>query len=297
MQIAPLRAYHAPSSLGECFDILRAEADRVMVLAGGQTALPLLKARQVRPEVLLDLARVDELRRHSASSNENGALELGAMVRYRDIEANPAVAARWTALADAAKVIGDLQVRNRGTLGGNLVFADVTADMPPAVVCLSGELLLTAGDGQRTVPAAEFFTGPRQTALRAGELLRAVRLPAPGPGTASAYAKYGITANGRPVIGVAAQVSLDPAGTCTAARVVVGGVLPAPIRAEGAEESLVGQRPDHDVLAAAADTAAGEVPTQDDLRGSSEYRRQLIRVYGQRALQGAVSRAQEGRTE
>jgi CO/xanthine dehydrogenase FAD-binding subunit len=296
VQIAPLRAYHAPTDLAECLEILRDEAGRVTVLAGGQSAVPLLKSRQLRPEVLLDLRRVEELRRQPSGADGDGPLELGAMVRYRDIEHHPLITSRFAALADAARTIGDLQVRNRGTLGGNLAFADITADMPPVVVCLSGEVVVTGPGGDRTVPADEFFTGRRETALRPDELLRAVRFPAPAPGSGSAYEKYGITVNGRPVIGVAAQVAVDAGGTCSAARVVVGGVLPGPRRAEAAEQVLLGQRIDDDVLAAAAGAAAEEIDTHDDLRGSAEYRRQLIRIYGQRALQRAVTRAQEGHT-
>jgi carbon-monoxide dehydrogenase medium subunit len=292
--LAPLRAYHAPTTLRECLDVLRAESGRVLVLAGGQSALPLLKSRQLRPEVLLDLAGVEELRGVSTPADGEGLLELGSMMRYREILEAAPIGASWTALWDAATTLGDVQVRNRGTIGGNVAFADVAADIPPVAVCLSAELVVAGQDGERTVSAEEFFSGPRQTTLRPDELLAALRFPAPGARSGSGYIKYGITANGRPVIGVAASISLDEDGGCVDARVAVGGVLPAPRRARNAEQALIGTRLDVDVLAAAARAAADEVPTQDDLRASAAYRRQLIKVYGERALQRAAERARKG---
>lgn len=294
MVLAPVRAYHAPSSVRECIEILGAEPGRAMLLAGGQSALPLLKSRQLRPEVLLDLAAVSQLRDLTTPSEGESPLELGSMVRYRDIVDSPVIFKRWAALGDAASNIGDLQVRNRGTVGGNLVFADVAADMPPVAVCLSAELLVVGPHSERTVPAAEFFAGPRRTTLGSDEILTGLRFPAPSTRTASAYIKYGITANGRPVIGVAAVIALDEEGTCTQARVVVGGVLPSPHRALNAENLLVGAQPRDEVLIAAADAAAAEVPTQDDDRGSASYRRQLINVYTERVLRRAAERVQKG---
>lgn len=294
MSLAPLRAYHAPSTLKECLEVLGADSGRVMVLAGGQSALPLLKSRQLRPEVLLDLAAVEQLRSTAAPSDDAAPLELGSMVRYREIIESPVISARWGALSDAATTVGDLQVRNRGTLGGNVVFADVAADMPPVALCLSADLVIAGQNGTRTVPAGEFFAGPRQTTLGPNEILAALRFPAPPPRSGSAYRKYGITANGRPVIGVAAAVSLDHQGVCTRAEIAVGGVLPAPQRATAAEHSLLGTRPDDEALTAASAAAAAEVATQDDPRASAVYRRQLIRVYGERALQLAVQRARKG---
>jgi carbon-monoxide dehydrogenase medium subunit len=293
--LAPLRAYHAPTTLRECLDVLRTESGRVLVLAGGQSALPLLKSRQLRPEVLLDLAGVEQLRAVSIAADGAAPLELGSMVRYRDVLNAPVISAHWAALSDAVTTLGDVQVRNRGTIGGNVAFADAAADIPPVAVCLSAELVVAGQDAERTVSAEEFFSGPRQTALQPDELLAALRFPAPNPRSGSAYVKYGITANGRPVIGVAASISLSEDGGCADARVAVGGVLPAPRRAQNAEQVLIGTRLDADVLAAAARAAADEVPTQDDLRASAAYRRQLIKVYGERTLQRAAERARKGR--
>lgn len=293
-QMAPVRAYLAPASLKECFEILEREGERVIVMAGGQSIMPLLKTRGLRPEVLLDLAKVAELRNIEVSADQGGALVIGAMLRHRDLRGDPRVVSQWSALADAASGVGDRQVQNRGTLGGNLVFGTVGTDMKQVMMCLAAELLIVGKRGERTVAAREIFADAERTLLEPGELLRAVRLPALGTGTGSAYRKYGITTNGRPVIGVAAMLILDAAGICSAARIVVGGLVPSPREATGAAQSLVGQRVDLEFVAAAANQAAGELNPQSDGKASSAYRRQLIRVYGSQALNAALQRARKG---
>lgn len=292
MRLAPIQQYHAPSSLQECLELLSSAGDRGLVLAGGQSAMQQLKARERRPQVLVDLRRIDALRSHGEV--DGGGVELGAMVRYRTILENRAVLDRWPALTDATRTIGDLQVRNRGTIGGNLAWADIASDLPPVVVCLGGEVRVVGPAGERTVAADRFVTGNRRTTLQHGEVLTAVRLPAAGRSTGSAYVKYGITANGRPVIGVAAQVRLDDAGGCSSARIVVGGVADGPSRASRAEEALRGSVGGAEDLQEAGRLAAEEVATHGDHRSSAEYRQQLIRVYVSRGLQQAFARAQGG---
>ena len=291
MQMVAVRAYHAPATVSECLGVLRDETGGVVVLAGGQSVMPLLRSRELRPEVLLDLGRVDSLRASAVAAD--GSLELGAMVRHRDVLRDDAVIRGWSALADAAGIIGDRQVQNRGTVGGNVVFGGLGTDMRQVVMCLSGELSVVGPDGERTVSAREAFANGRPI-VNDGELLSAVRLPAMGAGSGSAYTKYGITANGRAVIGVAAAVTLDGSGVCTQANVAVGGILPGPRECAGAAGSLVGARLDAELIRLAADAAAQEIAPQDDARASAEYRRQLIRVYARRSLERALVRALEG---
>lgn len=293
VQMATVRAYNAPTELDECLDVLSRETEGAVVLAGGQSVVPLLRSRQLRAQVFLDLGNVAELRGIHVSAERPASLEVGAMTRFRDLVRSPAVAGRWSALSDAAAVVGDRQVRNRGTLGGNLVFGAVASDMTQVVMCLSAQMLLVHRQGERTIPAGDYFAASPETRLRPGELLRMVRFPSRRRGSGSAYAKYGITSNGRPVIGVAASVSLDASGNCSQARMVIGGIVPSPHLVERACRKLVGVNPREDALGAAADAAADEVTPQDDARASSAYRRQLIRVYGRQALQTALVRAQE----
>jgi len=292
--MAPVRAYLAPASIDECLEVLERENGRVVVVAGGQSILPLLKTRGLRPEVLLDLVNVAQLRTQHVLSGDGGALEVGAMRRHRDLWNDARILSGWSALADAASGIGDRQIQNRGTLGGNLVFGTVGTDMKQVAMCLSAQLLITGRQGERTVSALEIFANAERALLEPGELLQAVRFPALGAGTGTAYRKYGITTNGRPVIGVAAMLTLDVTGKCSAARIVVGGLVPNPCEAPGAAQALVGQRLDAEIIATAANVAAGELKPQSDGRASSAYRRQLIRVYGSQALTAALQRARQG---
>lgn len=292
MQMASIRGYHAPNAVQECLGVLAEEGGRAVVLAGGQSLVPLLRSRQLRPEVILDLNKVDELRAIEAPT-EARPLELGAMVRYCDIIRRDAISVRWPALVDAAARIGDLQIQNRGTIGGNLVFGTATTDMKQVVMCLGAEAVVVGPAGERAVAAREAFADPSRRFLEPGELLKALRFPAPAARSGNAYVKVGLNANGRPIIGVAAALTLDDSGVCTTASVVVGGVVPAPCVAEGAAAVLVGTTLDAEAVAAAADAAAHEVRTQTDSRASAEYRKQLIRVYGRKALERAVGRAQE----
>lgn len=292
VQLAAIEAYHAPVSLVECLGLLADGGDRVVVLAGGQAILPLLKNRSLRPDVLVDLSRVAELHRRELCND--GALLLGAMCRHRDICDDREISSGWSALADAAAGIGDLQVQNRGTIGGNLVFGTVQTDMKQVVMCLDARLRIVGGPEVREVAAREVFAGAGQPLLEPGELLDSIVFPALPKGSGSAYHKFGITTNGRPVIGIGAALTLDPEGICTAASIVVGGLVPAPCDAQIAAQVLVGQKMDDDVIAHAMRAAAEEIKPQSDARASAAYRRQLVRAVGRDALNAAWKRAKEG---
>lgn len=294
MYPAPIDSYDSPASLAEALDLLATRPGDLLVLAGGQSALPLLKARELRPRGIVDLRLVTELR-HIRQPQDGQLLLIGAMTRHKDLLLDSVTSSRWAALTDAAAMIGDLQVRNRGTLGGSLAQAEVAADWPAVTVCLGGEVVLVTSQDARVVSAGDFFLGPRKTVLQAGELLKEVRFPVPAESSGSAYDKYGITVNGPPVVGVAASITLDPAGICREARLVISGVPPAPARARRAEEVLLGVKPDQRRIDQAAQEAAGEIDTQDDFRASAAYRRQLIRIYASRVLARSLARARFGK--
>ncbi|MCP5364466.1 MAG: FAD binding domain-containing protein [Hyphomicrobiales bacterium] len=288
-QLAPVRSFIMPETIEACLDILGREGDKAVVLAGGQSIMPILKTRGLRPEVLLDLSRVERMR-HKAVTGDG--LVVGAMCCHRELWLDPAIRSRWSALADAAEGVGDRQVQNRGTLGGNLAFGTVVTDMKQVVMCLDAKLDIAGPSGQRSVSALEHFAEPENVLLAPGELLTSVRMPDLGPQSGSAYRKYGITANGRPVIGVAAMLQLDEAGLCTGARIVVGGLVPAPNVAKYAAQILVGKAVSEQQIASAAEAAAEEIRPQSDSRATSAYRRQLVRTYGKTVLALALSRAQ-----
>jgi len=293
VQLAAVGAYHAPASLSECLDLLAGSGDTTVILAGGQAILPLLRNRSLRPDVLVDLSRVAELHRREVGAD--GSLALGAMCRLRDIHEDRQVSAGWSALADAAAGIGDLQVQNRGTIGGNLVFGTVLTDLKQIVMCLNAQLRIVGGPASRQVSSREIFGDAGRLLLEPGELLDTIVLPALPEGSGSAYRKFGITTNGRPVIGVAAALTLDTDGICTIANIVVGGLVPAPHDARIAAQVLIGQHIDGDVIVRAAQAAAAETKPQSDARASAAYRRQLVRVIGQEVLLHAWKRAIEAR--
>jgi len=284
------REYLAPLALDDALAALERQPDGVSVgvLAGGQSLVPLLRSRQRTVEVLVDLNRISGLGRIDGGGS--GEVRIGATARYREIGEHADLDRRFSALADAARTVGDVQVRNRGTIGGSLAWADATSDLPTAVAALRGLVELASRGGTRVLPVTEFILGARRTALCPGELIAGVVLPAPAAGTGSAYQKYGITVHGRPVVGVAAAVTLDPSGRCTDIEVVVSGLQCGPHRAPAARELVGGPLDEYrvgEVAAAVADAA----PVHDDLRGSAEYRRHLVSVYMGRAIRQAAERA------
>lgn len=292
-QIAAIKSFLEPESLAECLAILAEKGERAHVIAGGQSILPILKTRGIRPEALVSLARVAELSRREIGAGDDGALLLGAMCRHRDIWSESDIRQGWGALADAAACVGDRQIQNRGTIGGNLAFGTVVTDMKQVAMCLDADLTIAGPEGERTVSALEIFSDIHRSLLLPGELLTQIRFAPPGKGGASAYRKYGITANGRPVIGIAAMVRLGADGVCEAARIVVGGLVPTPNVARYSAEMLVGKVPDASTIGAVADGVAEEIKPQSDNRASGSYRRQLVRVYGRQVLELALDRARK----
>ena len=291
-QIAPIQAFHEPESLDQCLDMLAKEGARALVIAGGQSIMPILKTRGLRPHVLISLARIEDLRVLDATGSRDGTLIMGAMCRHRDIWNDPGIARNWSALSDAAACVGDRQIQNRGTIGGNLAFGTVLTDMKQVAMCLDARLQIAGPNGERSASALELFADIDRTMLQPGELLKAVHFPFLGKGAGSAYGKYGITANGRPVVGVAAMVKADPDGVCTDARIVVGGLVPCPNVARYSAQLLVGKVLDADTIGAAADAVSEEVKPQSDSRATSSYRRRLISVYGRQVLELARTRAE-----
>lgn len=289
VQLAPVGTYHMPDSLAECLDRVADGGDDLVVLAGGQAILPLLKNRSLRPEVLVDLSAVAELRRREIAAD--GTLMLGAMRRHRELYEDRAIQSGWSALADAAAAIGDLQVQNRGTIGGNLVFGTVLTDLKQVVMCLDGRLRVVGRSGVREVAARALFGDPGHALLEPGELLDSIALPPLPERSGSAYRKFGITTNGRPVIGIAAALTIGADGICTGASIVVGGLVPAPCEARIAAQVLIGQAIDEHVIAHAALAAADEIKPQSDARASASYRRQLVRAIGREVLGQAWQRA------
>ena len=283
--------YHRPASLDEAVSLLQEHGDDASLLAGGHSLLPAMKLRLSAPEHLVDIGRIEELRE---IRSEGGDVVIGAGATHRDVEASSAVAGGAPLLAQAAAVIGDVQVRNAGTIGGSLAHADPAADYPAAVLASEGSVEVTGPDGARSIAAADFFVELFATALQPGEIITAVRVPAPGAGTGTAtgtsYLKFPHPASRFAVCGCAAAVTVS-GGACSRARVAFNGIASAAFRDAGVEAALSGASLDEEsVRSAVAGAAEGQELLADSFAGE-DYRRQLARVYARRAVLAAAAAA------
>ncbi len=279
--------YARPSTLVEAVEILHKNGERAKLLAGGQSLIPLMKLRLASPGLLVDLNRIPGL----GTLKEDGSLlRIGALARHRDLERSETVRARYPLLWDAAKVIGDPQVRNRGTVGGSLAHADPASDWGTALLAFESEVVVTGPNGTRSIPIDKFFTDTFATALRTDEILTEIRVPKPGPRSGGAYTKLKRKTGDFATVATAAQLSLDANGTLAKVRIGLAAVGPTPVRARRSEDHLRGRAPSADVLGIAARLAAEDSQPTADLRGSEPYKRAMVELYTRRALDQAVER-------
>jgi len=277
--------YLAPTTLSEALDVLADRGDAAKVVAGGQSLLVLLRERFVHPEVLIGLAEIEPLRRLEV----NGGARVGAMVTHAQVERDAGVRRGWPLLAAAEAAVSTMQIRNRGTLCGNVAHAFPTADPPAALVACDARVhLASKREGEREVAAEEFFVGMMETAARADELVTAVSLPAQPDGARWAYLKYAVRPLDFAIVGVAVRVVLAPDGTVAEARIGLNGAASRTLRATDAEAVLRGERPSPELLARAGEAAARQSAPLDDIDGSAGYKRRVIGVYTRRALARAL---------
>jgi aerobic carbon-monoxide dehydrogenase medium subunit len=275
--------YVRPSSVEEAVTLLGAH-EGARALAGGQTLLNVMKARAAAPDVLVDLQDLEELR-GIAFSADGGALELGAMVTSTQIVASSEVEVARPVLAEVAATIADVQVRNRGTIGGNVCVNDPTNHFPPLLVALDATFTVRGPDGERSVPAGEFFVGVYETVVREGELLTTVSVPTRRPGTGDAMAGLTLGAHGTYVVSAAASVGPD------GVRVAIGCVSSVPLRATAMEQALAGGDLSEDAVRAAAAGLGESLDPPSDVHASSAYRRHLAETSAIRAVLQAAERA------
>lgn len=281
--------YRRPTSLAEAARLLAAHADDAKLLAGGHSLVPMMKLRLASPALLIDIGRLSEL---SGVREQQGTLIIGAGTTHYAIASSPLVQQRCPLLAETAAAIGDVQVRNRGTIGGSLAHADPAADWPAAVLALGAQLKLIHAGGERMVPAVDFFVDLLTTAMESREILTEIHVPVPPPRSGGAYLKVPQPASGFALTGVAAQVTLGTNNTVQSAAVGVTGVSTTAFRARATERALQGQPATAEAVAQAAALATDGIEAQGDIHASAEYRLHLTRVYTRRALQRALERAQ-----
>ena len=284
--------YSAPRTLEEALQVLGETPEGARVLAGGTDLVPRMRARMVTPSLLVDLRllALDEI------NLDGDWLALGACVTQTALIELDLIASHFPTLAEAAREMAGPPIRNRATIGGNLVNASPAADLAPPLLVYDAEVVLAKTGSVRRVPLSEFFTGPGQTVLAPEELLATVRLPLMPPSTAAKFIKLGKRkAMAVAVVDAAARLSLDANGRISQARIALGSVAPTPMRAVGAEALLVGQSPSEELFAEAGQTASEAASPISDLRASAGYRKQMVAVLSRRALMGAWLRLQEAR--
>jgi carbon-monoxide dehydrogenase medium subunit len=280
--------YHAPSSVKEAIGLLERHGDDAKLLAGGHSLLPIMKFRLAQPKVVVDIGRIPGLDKIEAKGS---AIAIGALVTHDAVETSELLQKQCPLLPETASVIGDMQVRNRGTIGGSLAHADPAADYPGAILALDAEIVATGPKGSRTIAARDFFVDMLTTALRPTEIITEVRVPVTAAGgTGTAYLKHPHPASGYAVVGVAVVLQVN-GGKCQKAAIGVNGVAGKAYRASAVEQALAGKALDEKSVAEAAAHAADGVDVQSDLYASSEFRAHLASVYTKRAVLKAASRA------
>jgi CO/xanthine dehydrogenase FAD-binding subunit len=286
--------YLRPATLNEAIGLLQERAAGVRLLAGGTDLAVGIRHGQVAPQALIDVKGIPELR--SLIEERDGSFTIGANTVMTDLEEDERIARHFPALIEAAEVVGSVQIRNRATLSGNLCNASPAADTPPVLLALGASVVIQGPAGERVMPVDRFLVGYRKTALAAGELVTAIRIPVPDRPAGSKFLKLGRRrALEISIVCVGAAVELDPGGTIARAGIGLGSVAPYTVRASRAEEILTGARPEPEVLAAAGEAALEACSPIDDLRGSGDYRRAMVPVLVRRAVAAAVARAEEGR--
>ena len=281
-------AYHRASSVAEAIELL-AENEDSKLIAGGHSLIPLMKLRLAAPSALIDIGRIDSLR---GTSCEDGTVRIGALTTHSVLASCSDLQSCCPLVSEAAALIGDPAVRNRGTIGGNLVHADPASDLPTVAVALGATMQATGSNGDRCIAAADFFEELMTTALGDGEVLTSVQAPAIQDGQGTAYAKMLHPASRYAVVSAAAVVTASD-GQCTGASVAVGGVESTPAKACNVEAALVGSALDacsiENAAKAVADDLTGDA--MDDVFASGDYRRAMAEVYVRRALTCAAERA------
>lgn len=279
--------YHAPTSVAEAASLLDQHGDSAKLLAGGHSLLPLMKLRLAQPEVVIDLARIGDL---SYIRLNSGELSIGAMTTYAEIESSADVRSIAPALAEAAGMVADRQVRNMGTIGGCLAHADPAGDLPAIILALGAKMVTSSSGAHRTIEADDFFVDLFTTALQPNEILNEIQIPALPSGTGTSYAKFGNKASHYAIVGVAAVLTAS-GGTCQSVRIGITGAGPKATRATAAENALTGASLDAATIKAAAQLAVDGIDFNEDVHASAEYRTHLTKLYTERVLLEAVSRA------
>ncbi|HEX6046578.1 MAG TPA: xanthine dehydrogenase family protein subunit M [Pyrinomonadaceae bacterium] len=283
--------YFSPGTLEEAIALLQKLGPEAKLLSGGQSLIPMMKLRILSPQHIVDINRIPGL---DYVSEADGHLKIGALAREHQLESSDVIKNKLPILADTAKLIADPLVRSQATVCGNLAHGDPANDHPATMLALGATVVATGPKGQREIAIADFFPGLFTTALEPEEILTEIKIPLPAAKSGGAYLKLERKVGDFATAGVAVQITLDDGGKCQRAGVGLTNVGMTPIKATKTEAFLAGKTLDEATIKEAAEIAASESEPNDDIRGSAEYKRDLVRVLTARALTRALERAKGG---
>jgi len=281
--------YLRPGTLQEALAMLADRKEDSKIICGGQSLLILMRQGLVVTEYLIDLKGLNEL--SYITYNDKEGLRIGAVTTHRTLEKSELVREKYPVLVDVEKRLASIQVRNWGTIAGNLAHGDSSGDLAPTLIALDATIKLSSSRGSRILPLEELYTGLFETALSRDELVEEVQVPPPAPGRAAAYEKFNLIESDQAIVGVAATVTGDPEGCCKDARIVLSNAALTPVRARNAEQVLIGKRLDEELLTKAGEAASGEADPLSDIHASAEYRHHLVKVLTQRMVRQAWQEA------
>ncbi len=279
--------YAAPKTLDEAVALLAQHPDEAKILAGGHSLIPAMKLRLAQPGLLVDIGRIKSL---SYIREEGNQILIGAMTTHYQIESSELLKGTCPLLPECASSIGDVQVRNKGTIGGSLAHSDPAGDWPAAIIALRADVVALGPSGERVIAADDFFVDLLTTTLQPGEILREIRIEKPQGRVGQAYQKVPHPASGFAVVGVAVTLNLAGDGSCQSSGVGITGVASKAYRATGVESVLANKKLDEQTIAAAATHATDGVDANSDLHASSDYRRHLAQVHTRRGISAAVAK-------
>ena len=285
--------YYAPGTVEEASRILLDVGEGAFLLAGGTDLLVKINHGMIHPKAVISLNAVKDL--DFITFGRKNGLTIGAGARLADVESHPAIRRRYPALAYAAGETANTQIRNMGTVAGNLCNAAPSAENAPTLIAMNAQVNLFGKDGERSLPLEDFFKGPGLTAVEPGEILTSISVPVPSPRSGASYQH--ISARGKVDISavcVGAMVALNNSG-CEEVRIALGAVAPVPLRAAKAEKVLTGKNPSQDLIDKAAEQAMKECSPISDVRASASYRKAMVQVLTKRALNEALNRARKTR--
>ncbi len=285
--------YFAPRTVDEALGLLERYGEGARLLAGGLSLVPMMKLRLAEPQYIIDISKIPGL--SYVVENNGGGLKLGSLTTYHTLATSAAVKSNCPILSEAAGKIGDTQIRNRGTIGGNICHADPACDLTPVTLALGAEFKAIGPGGARTIKSDDFFVDLFTSTLKHTELLTEITIPSYLPNTGDAYFKLTQRSGDFAIVSVAVVIRLGGGDVCESAGVALGSVGPTPIRAKGAEKVLNGKPITDKLIDEASDLASQEIDPSTDVHASAEYKKEMSKEVTQKALKEAFLKARGGK--